>query len=171
MPAELLRVRDRPSKNSRSEQRHRGPDPYKACNTKPQNASLSIHIANIDPSYCNTFSLSLFPPSLSAIISCCYHLIICNQSLCTHVHLFSPWPFVLLETGNNKLASAPVFVSLWYGAILLAASHSCFGLKEHKQQVLPNRWGYFWGNISQTHTHTLWNWDVCALTWHWTPVF
>lgn len=70
LPAELLRVRDRQSKNNGGEQRHRGPGPYKACNTKPQNASLWIHIANIDPSYCNTFSLSL-SPSLRAIISCC----------------------------------------------------------------------------------------------------
>lgn len=58
LPAELLRVRDTQPKNSRGELRHRGPGPYKACNTKPQNASLPIHMANIDPSYCNTFSLS-----------------------------------------------------------------------------------------------------------------
>lgn len=71
LPAELLRVRDRQPKNSRGERRHRGPGPYKACNAKPQNASLPIHVANIDPSYCNTFSLSLsLPPSLSAIRSC-----------------------------------------------------------------------------------------------------
>lgn len=51
--------RHRQPKNSWGQQRHRGPGPYKACNTKPQNASLPIHIANIGPSYCNTFSLSL----------------------------------------------------------------------------------------------------------------
>lgn len=90
LPAELLRVRDRQTKNSGGEQRHRGPGPYKACNTKPQNASLHIHIANIDPSYCNTFSLSLsLSPSPRAIISCCSHLIICSLSLCTDVSCIS----------------------------------------------------------------------------------
>lgn len=35
LPAELLRSKDTRSKNSGGERRHRGPGPYKACNTKP----------------------------------------------------------------------------------------------------------------------------------------
>lgn len=104
LPAELLRVRDRQTKNSGGEQRHRSPGPYKACNTKPQNASLHIHIANIDPSYCNTFSLSL-----SFSLSSCYHFMLLApdylQSFSVHrrqLH-FSLQPFVLLQRGSNKL--------------------------------------------------------------------
>lgn len=167
VPAESPRVRDRPSKNSRSEQRHRGPDPYKACNTKPQNASLSIHVANIDPSYCNTFS----PPSvlslhvattlLSAII------------LRAPMSIFSARGLLFCsrqEPTNYSVLLRPSCVcDIWSGSI--SSQSQLFGLKEPKQQVLANRRGepFFFKsrpgifrNTSQTNTH----WDVCALTWH-----